>query len=182
MERLLIWRGLDEWRAETTHVRIDGDRLTATGTQFGVVPEPYRVDYTLRTGPRFVTETLELSALLGGALKRLRLVRDHDGAWTADDRALPDLEDALDTDLLASPVFNTMPVLRHQMLGGGEPRDLVMAYVTVPDLTVTRSEQRYTPLGGGRVNYLSGDFTADIQFDEHGVVLNYPHVAKLVTE
>ena len=68
------------------------------------------------------------------------------------------------------------------MLGGGEPRDLVMAFVTVPDLTVTRSEQRYTPLGGGRVNYLSGDFTADIQFDEQGVVLNYPHVAKLVTQ
>ena len=50
MERLLIWRGLDEWRAETSHLRIDDDRLTATGTQLGVTPEPYRVDYSLRTG------------------------------------------------------------------------------------------------------------------------------------
>ena len=182
MERLLIWRGLDEWRAETSLVRIDDDRLTATGTQLGVTPEPYRVDYSLRTGPGFVTETLDLSALREGTLKRLRLVRDPDGGWTADDRPLPDLDGALDTDLFASPVFNSMPVLRHGMLGGGEPRDLVMAFVTVPDLTVTRSEQRYTPLGGGRVNYLSGDFTADIQFDDQGVVLNYPHVAKLVTQ
>ena len=65
-------------------------------------------------------------------------------------------------------LFNTMPVLRHAMLAGGEPRDLVMAFVTVPDLGVTRSEQRYTPLDARRVNYASGDFSADIHFDPDG--------------
>jgi uncharacterized protein len=59
------------------------------------------------------------------------------------------------------------------MLAGGEPRDLVMAFVTVPDLAVTRSDQRYTPLGDGRVNYASGDFSADIQFDADGLVTRY---------
>ena len=49
-----------------------------------------------------------------------------------------------------------MPVLRHAMLAGGEPHDLVMAFVTVPDLGVTRSEQRYTPLGARRINYRVG--------------------------
>ena len=173
MERFLVWRGLDEWRAEASHVRIEDDRLTATGTQLGVTPEAYRLDYSLRTGPDFVTERLELSALVGRALKRLLLTRRHDGTWTADDRPLPELDGALDTDVLASPVFNSMPVLRHEMLGGGRARDLVMAFVSVPDLTVTRSEQRYAPLGGGRVNYLSGDFTADIHFDEDGLVRLY---------
>ena len=173
MSRLLIWRGLDEWRAEASHVRIDDDRLTATGTQLGVTPEAYRLDYSLRTGPDFVTERLELSALVGGALKRLLLIRRPDGTWTADDRRLPELDGALDTDVLASPVFNSMPVLRHEMLGGGQARDLVMAFVSVPDLTVTRSDQRYTPLGSGCVNYLSGDFTADIHFDEDGLVRLY---------
>jgi uncharacterized protein len=180
VERLLIWRGLDEWRAETSHVRIDDDRLTATGTQLGVSPEPYRLDYALRTGPRFVTETLDLSVLRDGALKRARVVRDHDGGWTVDDRPLPDLDGAIDTDLMASPLFNTMPVLRDEMLGGGEPRDLVMAFVSVPDLAVTRSDQRYTPLGDGRVNYRSGDFTADIEYDADGLVLNYPGLAERV--
>jgi hypothetical protein len=59
------------------------------------------------------------------------------------------------------------------MGAGGEARDLVMAFVTVPDLTVTRSEQRYTPLGAGRVNYASGDFSADIHFDDDGLVRLY---------
>jgi hypothetical protein len=171
MERLLIWRGLDSWRAESTFVRIEGDRLTAHGTQLG--PAPYRLDYTLRTGAEFVTESLELSLLHGGRLRRLLLARDPDGAWTADDRPLPELAGALDCDLLASPIFNSLPVLRHGMAAGGEPRDLVMAFVTVPELAVTRSDQRYTPLGDGRVNYASGDFTADIHFDEDGLVTLY---------
>ena len=40
---------------------------------------------------------------------------------------------------------------------GGEGRDLLMAWVSVPDLGVHPSEQRYTPLRGGRVNFASGD-------------------------
>jgi uncharacterized protein len=171
MERLLVWRGLDVWRAEVTFVQIEGDRLTAHGTQLGA--EPYRLDYQLRTGPEFVTESVALSLLQGGVLRRLRLARSPGGSWTADDRPLPELEGALDCDVLASPIFNTMPVLRHAMLTGGEPRDLVMAFVTVPDLGVTRSEQRYTPLGARRVNYASGDFSADIHFDTDGFVTLY---------
>ena len=181
MERLAIWRGLDEWRAESALARIDEGRLSASGTQIGATPEPYRVDYSLRTGKDFVTETLELSALRAGALKRVRLVRHPDGHWSADDRPLPDLDGALDTDLMYSPLFNSMPALRHDMASGGEPRDLVMAFVTVPDLVVTPSDQRYTPLGGGRVNYRSGDFSADIAFDADGLVLNYPGLAERVT-
>jgi len=173
MERLLIWRGLDEWRAETTHVRIDGDRLTAQGTQLGVAPQAYRLDYHLVTGAEFVAERLDLSLLAGGGLRRLLIVRHHDGSWTADDRPLPDLDGALDFDVLASPVFNSTPFLRHSMGAGGEARDFVMAFVTVPELAVIRSDQRYTPLGDRRVNYASGDFSADIHFDDDGLVRLY---------
>jgi hypothetical protein len=48
-----------------------------------------------------------------------------------------------------------------------------MAFVTVPELAVSRSDQRYTPLGDGRVNYASGDFSADIHFDDDGLVRLY---------
>ncbi len=171
MDRLLIWRGLDEWRAEATHVRIDGDRLTAQGTQLGA--HPYRLDYRLVTGAGFVAERLELSLLHEDRLRRLSIVRHPDGRWTADDRPLPELDGALDFDVLASPVFNSTPYLRHAMGAGGDARDFAMAFVTVPELSVKRSEQRYTPLGGGRVNYASGDFSADIHFDDDGLVRLY---------
>ena len=171
MERLAIWRGLDEWRAEATHVRVEGDRLTAHGTQLGA--HPYRLDYRLVTGAGFVAERLELSLLHDGRLRRLLVVRHPDGSWTVDDKPLPELSGALDFDVLASPIFNSTPVLRHAMAAGGQARDLVMAFVTVPELSVTRSQQRYTPLGAGRVNYASGDYSADIHFDDDGLVRLY---------
>jgi uncharacterized protein len=183
MERLVVWRGLDDWRAEAAHVRVDGDRLNATGTQLGVTPEPYRLDYSLRTGPGFVTERLELSVLRSGALKRLLVVRRPDGTWTADDRVLTDVEGALDCDLQNSPLTNTMPVLREDLLASGaQPRDFVMAWVAVPDLTVHRSEQRYEPLDERRVRYvgLGTDFTADLELDDDGLVVRYPQLGERV--
>jgi hypothetical protein len=109
-----------------------------------------------------------------GTVQRLLIVRQPDGSWTADDRPLPNLDGrVLDFDVLHSPVLNSTPYLRHEMHTSSGPRDLVMAFVTVPELAVTRSEQRYTPLGGARVNYASGDFSADINFDEDGLVRLY---------
>jgi uncharacterized protein len=168
VERLVIWRGLDEWRAEAAHVRIEDDRLTATGTQLGA--PPYRLDYRLVTGEAFMAVRLELSLLYEGRLRRLLILRHPDGTWTADDRPLPELDGAMDFDLMHSPLFNSTPFLRHEMGAGSEPRDFVMAFVTVPELSVTRSKQRYTPLGSGSVNYASGDYSADIRFDEDGLV------------
>jgi hypothetical protein len=171
VERLAIWRGLDEWRAEGARVQLDRDRLRAEGTQLGSAP--YRLDYSLVTGAEFVTERVALSVFDGGGLRRLLLARHPDGTWTGDDRPLPELDGALDCDVLASPVFNSMPFLRHEMGAGGDARELVMAFVTVPELAVSRSDQRYTPLGDGRVNYASGDFSADIHFDDDGLVRLY---------
>jgi uncharacterized protein len=183
MERLVVWRGLDDWRAEVSHVRRDGERLSAQGTQIGVSPDPYRLDYSLRTGREFVTETLELSLLRGGALKRLLLSRAAAGSWTADDRPLPDVEGALDCDLGLSPLTNTMPVLRHRLLDpGAEPHDFVMAWVAVPELSVHRSEQRYEPIDGGTVRYVGKhrDFVGELTFDRDGLVIRYPQLAERV--
>jgi uncharacterized protein len=182
VERLVVWEGASEWRAEVSWVRIEGDRLTAHGTQLGA--EPYRLDYHLRTGPAFVTSTLELSLLRGGTLRRLRLERRDDGSWAADDRPLPEVEGALDCDLALSPLTNTMPVLRKRLLEpGAEPCDLVMAWVAVPELTVHRSEQRYEPIDGRHVRYVSRDdsFTAELELDDAGLVVAYPQLGQRVS-
>jgi hypothetical protein len=53
-----------------------------------------------------------------------------------------------------------------------------MRFVSVPELTVTESEQRYEPLGEGRLRFRSGDFTADLTFDDEGVVVRYEGLAE----
>jgi hypothetical protein len=181
VDRLVIWRGLDAWRADGVHVQVEADRLSAQGTQFGA--DPYRLDYRLRTGPDFVTETLELSLLRDGALKRLLLARRPDGSWTADDRPLPEVDGALDCDLGLCPLTNTMPVLRAGLLeAGAQPHDFVMAWVAVPDLTVHRSEQRYEPIDPHHVRYVGRDhsFEGVLELDDDGLVVHYPDLAERI--
>jgi hypothetical protein len=153
---------------------LDGDRLQARGVQLGAEPHPYRVDYELTTGADWVTERL----LVRCDERSLDLVRAADGAWTANGEPQPHVEGALDCDLAFSPLTNFMPARRL----AGEPADHVMAWVSVPDLAVLRSEQRYEPIDEHHVRFigLESDFTADLELDEDGLVVRYPRMAERV--
>jgi uncharacterized protein len=171
---LLVWRGLEEWLAEACEVTLSGDRLQARGVQLGAEPHPYRVDYDLITGANWVTHRLRVAC----GERSLDLFRAGDGTWTANGEPQPHVRGALDCDLAFSPLTNFMPARRLT----GDSADHVMAWVSLPDLGVRRSEQRYEALGPGRVRFveLDGDFTADLELDEDGFVVRYPRLAERV--
>lgn len=83
------------------------------------------------------------------------------------------LGDADFFDVYASAFFNTLPVVRDGLLELGPTRDYVMSFVRVPELSATRSAQRYEPLGSRIVRYCSGSFSAEIEFDADGFVNRY---------
>ena len=194
--RFLVWTGVEEWLTETAAVDLSGGGLSATGTQLGAEPAPFRVDYRLGA-PAFVTRELELTAAAEGWRRHLLLRHDGSGSWTAevDDEGevpggtwrgeLPDLSGALDIDIQNSPLTNTMPILRNgfQREGSG---DFVMAFVRTPSLRVEASPQRYEHLrtteGGSVVRYISrdGDFTADLELDADGLLEFYPRLGRRV--
>jgi hypothetical protein len=89
------------------------------------------------------------------------------------DRRTVERDDADFFDLFASPFFNSLPVMRDRLLDAGRPRDYVMRFITLPELEVVRSEQRYEPRGDRVVRYVSGSFAADIVFDADGFVATY---------
>jgi uncharacterized protein len=180
--RLLVWRGLEEWLAESAEVQLGERGLTAAGTQLGEEPYPYRVDYELRTGDGWVTESLALEARDHLGQRRLELRRTPDGAWTANGEPVAGVEGALDCDLEFSPLTNVMPILRDRLVDGGEPKDYLMAWVSVPYLTVTPSAQRYEPIDTRHVRFVSldSDFRADLELDDDGLVVHYPRLAERV--
>jgi hypothetical protein len=172
--RLLVWRGVEEWLAEACELTLDGDGLHATGVQLGAEPQPYRADYELTTGADWVTQRLFVSC----GDRSLDLRRADDGSWTANGEPQPHVEGALDCDLAFSPLTNFMPARRL----AGAPADHVMAWVSIPDLAVLRSEQRYEPIDARHVRYvgLEGGFTAELELDEDGLVVRYPRLAERV--
>jgi uncharacterized protein len=135
---------------EVARVDVDGGTLRATGTQLGVA---YELRYDLAP-----------------ELLRLELVGE---------RRLEVPLDGLDFfDLGSSPLFNSLPVLRDRLLDGGAARDYVMRWVSVPELEVDESPQRYEPLADGIVRFTSGSFMADIEFDHDGLVSRYEGLAE----
>jgi uncharacterized protein len=181
--------------AEWADVELREGRLMATGTAMAARPVPYRLDWRLETAARFVTTRLEVRAHGEAWDRRLDLRRSPEGQWNAtrdetgapplpapDDDVLAALDDALDCDLGLCPLTNTMPVLRHRLLDGGDPVDFVMAWVSVPDLAVHRSEQRYTFIRRTRtaavIRYESGSFSSDLRFDSDGLVVDYPRLGR----
>ena|SRR5690242_3987114 len=135
---------------EVAHVERRGRQLTAVGTQLGAA---YELRYRLEA------EKLHLELVGHSSLEVV-------------------LDGADFFDLGWSPLFNSLPVLRDGLLESGPERDYVMRWIGVPSLKITTSEQHYRPLGERLVRFRSGNFTADVQFDESGFVVEYPGIAR----
>ncbi len=182
-------------------VSLGGTYLRAAGVAVGAAPVSYRLDYELDCVDGFVTRRLLVRTQGATWSRRLVLSRDPQGVWGVEtsvegEVALPEpggdpsaFAAAVDCDLGECPVTNTMPVLRHGMLHGGPPRDFVMAWVSVPDLSVRPSAQRYTfvgppaaaagpQAGAAVIRYESGTFCADVVFDDDGLVVDYPGLGR----
>jgi hypothetical protein len=182
--------------AEFADVLIQPHRLTASGIGIGSSPYGYRLDYKLETRSDFITSGLLVTARGGGWSRRLDLRRLRSGRWTARTSSrghaempapggdMNAVDKALDCDLALSPLTNSMPVLRHGLLEGGGTVDLVMAWVSVPDLSVHASHHRYTFVRKSGdvslVRYESGsrDFVAELTFDADGLVIDYPGIGR----
>jgi uncharacterized protein len=189
-------------------VTLGAGQLHASGVAIGADPVPYHLDYVLACDDGYLTRSLSVHAHGADWSRDLLLSQNAQGKWDIEAKAAghggvswpggnpATFSGALDCDLGLSPLTNTMPVLRHGLLGhgqlghglpgpglvgGGEPVEFLMAWVRVPDLSVHAMPQRYTFVRrtdrGAVINYASGDFSADVTFDADGLVVDYPGLA-----
>jgi hypothetical protein len=179
---MLLWSGLDRWLAEAALVELSHDGLDATGTQLGAEPEPYRADYRLRVADGWITRELDVSVTAGEGSRRLALEHDGRGRWTANGQEVAAVHGALDCDLAHSPLTNVMPIRRHELHELPDERDFLMAWVSLPDLVVIASRQRYEHVRPGTVRYVSldGAFRSELELDADGLVRIYPQLARRV--
>jgi Putative glycolipid-binding len=148
MAARLAWVGDGAQRMEVAHVERTEPEFVASGTQLGLV---YELRYQLKDAALHLELVGERIVEIG-------------------------LNGADFFDLGWSPLFNSLPVVRDQLLEPGPPRDYLMRWVEVPSLEVSMSKQRYEPLGDGVVRFRAGDFVSDITFDTEAFVVNYPGI------
>jgi uncharacterized protein len=205
MKVMPLWTKREPFGTELAEVELGDGRLSANGLALGVIDpaseggdsEPYRLEYRLSTTDDYVTSRLVVQVRGNGWNRAIDLRRGASGVWTCTTFSegnhatlmppggdMAAVQGALDCDLALCPLTNSMPVLRHGLLEHGGPVDFVMAWVSVPDLSVRPSIQRYR-FGRRdeekrivRFETLDVTFIADILFDEDGIVLDYPGLAQ----
>jgi hypothetical protein len=197
----LLWERQDTTGVEQALID-DRSGLYARGTIVAKGPVAHTCRYELRTDPGWVTSRLDVSTEGAGWARTVRLELaagrwrvtateqgNLDAALTAAGHAragLPGIEDpdqlygAFDVDLGGSPLTNTLPVRRLDLLKAetGVAHRLSVAWVLVPSLEVVQADQIYTPLGEQGVRYASETFSADLIVDDAGFVTDYPGLAK----
>ncbi|WP_278264573.1 putative glycolipid-binding domain-containing protein [Nocardia sp. AG03] len=160
----------------------DGERgVVAEGVVTAVEDDsPWAIEYRLRVDEGWHTRSAQITARYPGARRALTLQSDGLGRWQIDGVTAPELDGCLDVDLAASAFTNALPVHR-LALPVGEGADTPAVYVAT-DLTVSRLDQHYRRLADGtaqRYDYASRrfDFRATLDFDESGLIANYPGLA-----
>jgi uncharacterized protein len=171
--RDIVW----EWvgRAGLEHLRVaqGEDGVCAEGrvvvaAEQGVACLSYRVECDAAW--RFRAAAIEI----GGAA---HAITPGAAGWAVDGAPRPDLACCADIDIRLTPFTNTLPI-RRLAWAEGEAVRLDIAYVHLPDFSVSRVAQEYTALGGGRFRYrsLATGFTAELATDADGIVRDYPGV------
>lgn len=188
MERSIMWSPWDEAGLEHLCLSEDAGKILADGMILRVQEsKPFRVHYRIRCDAAWRVREVEVN-LLGDAGQSIRLNADGEGRWTdGSGNPISTLDGCFEVDISATPFTNTLAI-RRMRLKPGETSELVAAFISIPEMEVTPSRQRYTCLevgfDGGRYKYedegLFQGFTADLPVDSDGLVADYPELFRRV--
>lgn len=171
----LLWRRMDHPGFE--HFRLSED--AGVPRLKGVViskpdDSPLRVDYDIECSEGWQTRIVRIAVEHGLRSERLNLTCDSRKQWRRDGAHVPALDGCDDVDLSVTPSTNTLPI-RRLALEIGERRAVTAAWIRFPQLDIGPLEQVYERIGDRLYRYSSagGAFTAELQVDRFGLVMNY---------
>ncbi len=188
------WEHLDGRVAfEVTFFAATPGGLRLEGSTTGVEDDrAWVVRYAIDVDDRWCTRRAEVWGRTASGPSHRLLETDGEGRWSVDGVPMAELDGCLDVDLEASACTNTLAVHRMALPIGGAA-EAPAAYVRADGLAVERLEQRYDrPLAPGagpndagdaeglRLHYVATrfDYDATLVFDAHGLVLDYPGLAR----
>ncbi|TDN63521.1 putative glycolipid-binding domain-containing protein [Paraburkholderia sp. BL10I2N1] len=160
-------------RSEGFHIE-----SAVVGQRYG---RSYGLFYTVTCDPQW--RVTHASLRVAGGVE-LELHGNGAGHWRdGSGRTLDAIEGCIDIDIAATPFTNTLPIRRLQ-LAEGERKLIQVAYISTPDLEVTRVEQAYSCIELNREYRYEGifrNFAANMKIDEDGLVLDYPTLFRRLT-
>jgi hypothetical protein len=187
-ERNVVWSPWDEPGFEHLRLTTADDQILGDGIILNVGKDgPLRLQYRVRCDADW--RVLEVAVnRLDSNKHEIALRTDGNGHWSNESgNFISALDGCFGVDISATPFTNTLAI-RQLKLKPGESGELAVVFIAVPQLEVTQSRQRYTCLElnsrGGSYRFedhgLFEGFTADLEVDAGGLVLDYPKLFRRI--
>ena len=182
LEYNILWALQPEAGLEHLHLQQNDEGSNIDSVVIGMDhSHPFRISYEIRVDRSWKVQECIIRNL-DSAHRSIKLQADGMGHWVdATSASLPALDGCLDVDISVTPFTNTLPI-RRLSLQPGQSTDIVVAYITVPDLEVKPAQQRYTCLksstNGSLYRYegVTTGFSREISVDAEGLVIDYPEI------
>lgn len=179
-----LWQRVQGTGLERFELLQDADGWLLRGTILALDKEgPAQADYEILCDAAWHTRRADVSLRSAAGERSLRLTVDGD-RWYSDGNEHETVRGCIDIDLGWSPSTNTLPIRRLGLAVGEKSGTITAAWVRFPELTVEPLPQEYERMAERRYRYSSrgGAFTAVLEVDEEGVVVDYEGIWRRVSE
>lgn len=135
-----------------------------------------RLDYVVTCESSWATTAARVSGWVGD--RRVDVtIAVHDGRWTLNGEARPEVDGCIDVDLNFSPSTNLLPI-RRLNLAVAQRSQVRAAWLRFPGFTLEPLEQSYTRIADRAYRYESagGRFVAELLVNEDGLPLQYGNI------
>jgi hypothetical protein len=178
-----LWRRLDTPGHDAARVSAvsDGWRLEGAAV-FAHHLGPAILQYRVDCGPDWRTRRGGVSGWVGGRRCHVDVTRSEAGQWFLGDERVDGLASCLDLDFGFTPATNFLQ-LRRCALDVGQAAEFAVAWLDVPDASLTLLPQRYEKRDAGSYWYESpqGGYAAVLELAESGFVRTYPQLWTMET-
>jgi hypothetical protein len=120
------------------------------------------------------TERADISVRSDAGVRAVHLTT-ADGRWFENGAEKEAVRGCVDIDLSWTPSTNTLPIRRLNLALGARSGPVTAAWIRFPALAIEPLPQEYHHIAERRYQFTShgGAFTAALDVDEEGVILNY---------
>jgi hypothetical protein len=176
LERVVAWKNLLINGTDYCALWHTAEGWLLKGTVVGALEDqrPMLASYEVLCDKNWLTQRVQVERTIGKDTKTLRLSVEKGGLWYGLGQEVAAVRGCLDVDLAVTPATNTLPIRRLD-LGMSKSESVTASWIKFPELTVELLSQRYTRTAKNIYRYESDTgFSADIQFDDLGLVVAYP--------
>jgi hypothetical protein len=171
-----LWRRLDTpgHDAALVNATADGWRLEGAAV-FAHAQAPARLSYWVDCAKDWRTRRGGVAGWIGDQRYDVNVARSEAGQWSLDGKEIDGLEQCLDLDFGFTPATNFLQ-LQRCALGIGEKAAFPVAWLDVPDPSLTVLPQRYEKQSATTYWYESpqGGYSALLELADSGFVRTYP--------